>query len=379
MKHIRFTILLIVLVLIFFTPEIISRRGFFYSDNLSARIPTLTFFKQEVLSRRLPLWNPYILGGIPFFADLSNNTFAPTNIFYILLPVPIALNALIIVYISLASIFTYLFVFLLTKKETSSLFAAITFAFSGSVMVMVNDINSLQGIALIPTIFYTAQRFIEKEKANNLLFLIGALSLQFISSHPQYSYYTWLIVIPYLVFFLKGSLTRKLVKVSVLFLTTFSLIAVQLIPFLELTANVVRPSTAEFANQNKLQIIELPRLVLANFYGTWKEGSSWGPETQLESGLATTDGYLGIAPLILAIVASLSVKTKKARFWVAVAILSFIMSLGNQTPFFELLRRFIPLFSKFRSPIRILSVYSFALAILASFGLRQVEEKLVKK
>ena len=76
-------ILLLLLVLIFFIPEIIQSKVFLYGDNLSPRIPTLGFYSKELQQFRLPLWNPYILGGIPFLADLSNNVLAPTNLFYL--------------------------------------------------------------------------------------------------------------------------------------------------------------------------------------------------------------------------------------------------------------------------------------------------------
>jgi hypothetical protein len=367
--------LLVVLTLVFFSPILIPGEGFLYGDNFSQRIPTLTFWKQEIGKGRMPLWNPYILGGIPFFADLSNNAIAPTNLLYLFLPVPLALSFLAIFFILLAAIFTYRYVKILTKTEIASLFSAITFAFSGTLIAGINDINSLQGIAFIPVVLFAAHQWIIKQSFKKALCLIAVLSLQFVSSHPQYSYYTWLAIAFYLLYFLKGSLKKRLLLLLSTFAIFFLISAIQLLPFLEFSKLAYRPQTAEFSAQNQLKLIEIPRLVFANFYGSWKAGSSWGPGSQLETGLANTEGYIGLLPLILALYIALTGKGKQVKFWRAVAGLTFLLSLGSQTPLFALLRAALPFYSKFRSPIRILSFYSFAMAVLAGISLKRFEKE----
>lgn len=370
----RWPILLLgLLVLIFFSPYLSRSQGFLFGDNFSQRIPTLTFWKEEVANGRLPLWNPFILGGIPFFADLSNNALAPTNFVYLLLPVPVALTLLVLFFIYLSCFFTYLFVRTLTHKEIPSIFSAVAFAFSGTVIASVNDINSLQGIAFIPAVFFLAQRWLQSKKPINTFLLLFGLTLQFVSSHPQYPYYTWMVLAPYMLVFAKGSLMKKLSEVAVIFTLFFLLVAVQLLPFLELSDQVFRPGTPEFSTQNALQIKEFPRLVLANFYGSWQKGSSWGPGSQLETGLANTEGYMGVLPLLLAAAAIFTRRTKQTRFWAAAAILAFFLSLGSATPLHEIARRLLPLFVKFRSPVRLLSIYSFSIAILAGLAIGALE------
>jgi len=367
-------LLLAVLTIAFFVPELTGGRGFLYADNLSQRIPTMTFWKQEVEHGRFPLWNPYILGGIPFFADLSNNVLAPTNLVYLMLPVPVSLTFLAVFYVAVAAIFTYFYLRDLTGKTIPSLFSAITFAFSGTVIAAVNDINSLQGIALIPMVVFTAHKYVKKPELHTSIVLAVALTLQFFSSHPQYSYYTWIIVALYLLILGKGRITDRILTTIGIFIVFLLLSAVQLLPFLELSKEVFRPETEAFTIQNQLSLVEIPRFVLANFYGSWKAGSSWGPGSQLETGLANTEGYMGIIPIVLAIYTMLKIKSKESRFWLIVALTALLLSLGNQTPLHEIARKLVPFFVKFRSPIRALCFYSFAIAVLAGLTINKFEK-----
>ncbi|OGY18559.1 MAG: hypothetical protein A2900_03135 [Candidatus Chisholmbacteria bacterium RIFCSPLOWO2_01_FULL_50_28] len=372
----RWPILLLgILAISFFLPEFWGGKGLLYSDNLSHVIPTMAFWKQEILNGKIPLWNPYILGGIPFLADLSNNTLSPTNIAYLFLPIPLALNLLVVVYVALAAIFTYLYTKTLTGKTIPALFSAIAFAFSGTVIAGANDINSLQGICLIPLVLFASERFVQKSEVRRGIELILVLTLQFISSHPQYSYYTWIIVFFYLAYFLKQPFVKRSLAIGTIFVCTFLLSAFQLLPSLELSKEAFRPETAEFSSANQLKLVELPRLVLANLYGSWKEGSSWGPSAQLETGLANTEGYMGVLPLVLAVWGAFTIRARTAKFWMVVALFTFVLSLGSQTPLFELARRMVPFFTKFRSPIRILSIYSFGIAMLSGMALANREKK----
>ena len=376
MKDRRIYFLLLLLVILFFSADLIRGRGFYYGDNLSHQIPTLSCWKNEVLSGQLPLWNPYILGGLPHFADLSHNSLAPTNFIYLLLPVPIAIRLITMLFIWISSVFTYKFVHHITQKDYPSLFSAIAFSFSGTMIAAVNDINSLQGIALIPLVICLTHNLLEKPNIKNSLMLICSLVFQFISSHPQYTYYTWLLVAIYFIALRKYNLKMTFKLLLVIFLVTSGLIAVQLLPFLEYSKQVYRPQTPEFASQNQLQIIEIPKFVIANIYGTWRSGTSWGPGSQLETGLANSEGYLGILPLVFAVYATYKNKSKQNIFWAITVAITLLMSLGNATPFFSLLLKILPFFSKFRSPIRILSIYSFALAILAGLGLEKALRKI---
>ena len=368
-------LVLLLLSLLFFYP-ILFGQVLFFGDTLTQRIPSMVFWKQSVLALQPPLWNPYIFAGIPHLADLSTNTLSPFNLAYLLINNPFtALSWLAIFEIFTAAACTYFFLILLKLNRSSSLFGAIVFSFSGTVLAAANDINSLQGIVLIPLIFLMAQRLIHRPSLRNIALLSLSLTLQFISGHPQYSYYTWVLLAAYLLAFLPLKLHPKLASIFLTFLLFLGLGSVQLLPFLELSRLTYRPQTLSFASQNSLQLLDLPRFVLADIYGTWRSGTSWGPASPLETGRATTEGFVGLFTLLLSLVALAKARSGPVLFFGLTALFSFILAFGPANPAFTLARNLLPLFNNFRSPMRLLAIYTFALAPLAAHGFNSLTKK----
>lgn len=368
-------ILLVLVTTIFFHKVLFGHQVFFFGDTLLQRVPSMVFWKQQILSGHLPLWNPYIFAGVPHFADLSTNTLSPFNLIYLLIPNPFtALSILAFLEILLTSILMH--VYLRTHiNNISALFGAIVWSFSGTTLAAINDINSLQGIILIPAILIATHQLCTHPRIISIINLSLLMFLQFISGHPQYSYYTWIFVGCYLITFLHLQFKYKIRIITLVFTLFFGLSAIQLLPFIELSHLTYRPQELQFSDQNSLSIIDLPRFIFANIYGSWNTGTSWGPNSPLETGRANTEGYIGLITLVLALISVLKVKNSQTRFFIAVTFFSLILSFGSKTFLFTLLRQLLPLFNKFRSPIRILAFYSLGLSYLSAFGLNYLTSK----
>ncbi len=361
--------------LLFFYKTYFFNQVFFFGDTLTQRVPSMVFWKQQILSGHMPLWNPYIFAGIPHLADLSTNTLSPTNFIYLIIPNPFtALSYLAALLIFTSSVLSYVFLRQLKLTRHSSLFGAIVGAYSGTSLAAINDINSLMGISLIPLVLIALQRFLNHLSTPNLILAALALSLQFISSHPQYSYYTWILATAYLFTFHPKSFVIKIKHIALIFGFFLGLVSLQLLPFLELTTQTYRPTNLDFASQNQLHFLDLPRLFVVNIYGNWLTGTSWGPNSPLETGRATTEGFVGTIPIFLSLFA-LRKKTKHTHFFLATAAITFILAFGTQTPIYLFVRKTLPGFNLFRSPIRILSIYSVALAYLSAFGFQYISNK----
>src|SRR5579883_2609524 len=59
-------------------------------DLITAFYPSRAFAARAVHEGTLPLWNPYLLGGVPFLASPQSSLFYPPNFLYYILPVPVA-------------------------------------------------------------------------------------------------------------------------------------------------------------------------------------------------------------------------------------------------------------------------------------------------
>jgi hypothetical protein len=79
-------------------------------------------------------------------------------------------------------------------------------------------------------------------------------------------------------------------------------------------------------------------------------------------------GYVGLLPLILAVVGVLlNRRNVIAWFWCAIAVLALTLVLGNSTPLAFIVYH-VPVLNLFRAPARHFFAFAFAISVLAGFG-----------
>jgi len=352
--------------LFLFSSVLLSGQSLFYYDTISQRLPGMIYFKNEILAGRFPLWNPYLYAGLPHLADPTNNLLSPLNLFYLFLSPVLAINLITALGVFMAGLGMYLFARALGFTSKASLFAGLAFMFCGSILTLVNDLNSLLAVSFIPLIFLFFTRYLKTKSRLWFLLAVIAAVFQFFSGHPLYVYLTWFFLALFiLISFPKINLKEKLVKIGLVAAAFIGLSAVQLFPFLELMNLAYRPSDPEFTSNGQFQLVEVPRLFFVNFYGRLADGTSWGPSSLIETGLGGINGYIGLLSLAFFIMA-LTFKLKKLKGLVFLALLAFFLSLGTQLPVYPLLHKFLPFFKHFRSLSRILIFWSFFSILIAS-------------
>ena len=84
--------------------------------------------------------------------------------------------------------------------------------------------------------------------------------------------------------------------------------------------------------------------------------------------------YIGIIPLILAVMALFSKKkSDEQKAFIFLLIFSVLLAMGKYSPFFFLY--FLPPFNLFRAPARFFLLTAFCLSLLASYGLDSIFKK----
>jgi hypothetical protein len=336
------------------------------------------FEAQEWWAGRLPLWNPYAYGGHPFLADPQSAIFYPLSLLTVWLALfttggsfPfIALEWEVIAHIFLASAFTYAYVRHLTGSRPAGLIAGLTFAYSG----YLTGYPPLQ-LAILETDIWLPLILLLLHKAltpslgppssvlRPLSLALGAglaLGVAILAGHPQSAMYVAYMAVLYFAFLAwpqRRAWRRLLVLLGVFLLAAFGLAAVQWLPSLEYMRLSIRASASYewiargFPFRDGVQMLVPGQLSL------------WSPL------------YVGILPLLCVGVALALRPTRIVIFWAAVALVALLLSFGRHTFVYGLFYLFVPGFQLFQSQERAAFIVSFALAVLAGYGVAALWDK----
>jgi hypothetical protein len=384
--------LLALLVALFFwrilTPNLADRASFPPGDFSYQFWAFATFDARELSAGRLPLWNPYTYAGAPFWADIQSAVFYPLSLLTLLLSGPwgfslFALEVEAVFHFWLAGMFTYLFVRRLTGHRGAALLSAIAFTFGGYLTGYPSQqLAVLEVDVWLPLLLFFADRALVDRSGEGLKLrawpnLPDALAaglawgLALLAGHPQSALFVFYTATLYVLFLTlatayvtrntqstahHGSLYHKLRNVAVawglMLAVGFGTAAMAWLPGLEYMRLSVRAAGLYDKMAGGFPLYDPIQMLLPG-------------SVSLYSPL-----YVGVLPLLLAIWAALSARRREAIFWGALAAGTFLLSFGGETFLYTPFYLLAPGFSIFRDQERVAFVFSFAMAVLAGFGLK---------
>jgi len=363
--------LLLLFFCIFFVREIFFGQVFACCDNFLTNIPIKQFILSELQEGRFPLWNPFMYSGTPLLADINLSVLSPFSFFYLFLPAIRALTWNIMFIFLFASFGMYMFGRSLGLQRISALVAAVTFSYSGSLMVLTDDLPGIQPIAFLPWIMWAWHTYIQHPSVTRGILVTVLSAMQIFSGHPHVMYMTWLLSLAYIVNLGLRSVRSTLVLVSPVLVLVGLVTAVQTLPFIEYVLASTRPlHNMAFAASDSLSLLSVVRFFVPSVGGVLAHATAWW-----EGG--NVNGYIGIVAFLLAFFSS--GKNRELRFFRWVAAIAFLIALGRVTPLFSIAYWIVPGFSFFRSPQNYLVLYAFAMAVLAGFGMQQILDKHIVK
>ena len=363
------------------------------------------FILHSLRAKQLPLWNPYILAGVPFLAAGQHSALYPLSVLFYVLPLPMAYGWFAALHLSLAGIFTYILGRTLRIGRTGSSIAGATFMFSGF-MVTHNVFPMIIAAAVwLPLILAVIERIVrraEEEKAALWLgyipdLVLGSLAygMVFLAGHPEMYYYIALTSGAFAAWRLVGmALSRRcfltvlrtaVVLLSMAFLGV-GVGSAQWIPLFELVRENFREGAVTL--KEVLSWAYPPRRVIAllipDFFGnpshhsyfdlfSWRvlpvtvnalgepiHSIDWDIKNYVEGAC-----YVGVLPLLLAVIAVLKREGKHLWFFTLTAVLSLFFVFGS--PLYVLIYK-LPGLSQVHSPFRWVYPYTLCISIMAGMG-----------
>lgn len=383
----------LVLTLVLFGDFLFSNGMLYGSDTIPSGIFFRGLYRDHVREfYSMPMWDRYILGGLPFVDAMHGDTFYPTAILQFLLPLHRALGYKLILHVFLAGVGMHLFLQVLGLRRSAALLGSLSYMFAPTFVTFVfaGHDAKMYAIALLPFQFYFLERGFRERSLNCFLLLGGVTGLSILSSHNQMAYFAlWgvgLYFLYHFYFLIRESKNeaqepfKEIGKMGLFFgialVTALAIGAVQLLPSYTYVQNYSVRGTAEktsfeHATSYSLHPEEIASLIVPEFGGYTNKGGTtyWG-----RNPLKYNSEYAGIVPLVFAAIALALRRDRRVWFFLGGGILALAYALTYHTPLFRICYEILPGVKNFRSQGMIAFLYAFCLCTLGAMGLHQIQE-----
>lgn len=383
-------LVILFLVILFFAKLFVGGTKVFVTpDFQTSDLWHYTFAEKYFLSNSLhkgiiPEYTQLILGGSSLLADGQIGYLNIINIILFgLLRPEIAFNLGYVLYFFLAGSGCYFLARRFKLQASSSLLAAVSFTFSGMMILKISHYTLLQNISLIPWILLFFDLMISSKMLRSKIifmlivvllwsqqFLLGQFQYAFISAFGLFVYLCAVIVTKYR--------TIKRIDIALFILIFFiSLFAIspQIIATGELYVSSIRNSRINQYNSLYPSFSFKSLLTFFNPYlfGSPQDGSYWKnvrSDTFWESNM-----YISAVGGILFLYGLFA--TKKSKLFKVLLILivvSTLLMLGTNTPFYIIL--LLPPFSLFRAPSRFNAITILCIALSIGYVWSELSIKI---
>lgn len=431
-KELLVLVLFLALSFIFFWPQTIGGKTMLPADNVFAFPPWADYaaqagvtvphndlvsdlilenyvWKQFTLESlhagQVPLWNPYIVGGMPFLAEGQHSMMYPLSFPFYIMPLANAYGWYALLHTFLAGVFMYIFARTLKVKRFGAIIAGTTFMFSGFMFIQ-NVFPMIEGaVVWLPLILAMIERIAQRVEQDrftikailpNVIIGTASFAMVMLAGHPEMYYYIGLTTLFYAVYRL-ARMAIRLKRVRPVLATTAALAfmallgvgigSAQWIPLFELVRSNFREGSTSFA---EVRSWAWPwRQVFAMFmpdvYGnpahhtyfnlfTWQtvaitkninggaiNNPNWGMKNYVEAA-----GFLGLLPTLLAAIGLLRRKGMHLGFFAGLAFVSILFVFGSSL---YILVYKLPGLSQVHSPFRWIFPYTLCMSVIAGMGM----------
>jgi len=328
------------------------------------------FAFDQLRQGHLPLWDPHYLCGMPYLGGFESALLYPPNWLCLILPLNAATNWSIAVHVFLAGLFTYLWCFHRGLHPLACFLAGVTFMFSGAYYLHLGagHLPNLCTMVWAPLIFLAVDGIREGHSRKWIFLGLFAVSMQVLAGHPQYVYFTAIMVVIYAVLNLKGTPNkwRFLAWTSFCYLGASILTAAQLWTGIEaysecsrnVSLGIKTAASFSFPPENIIT------LIIPWFFGNLSTAPYWGDYFLWEVSL-----FIGITSFLLAFYGLGGPNPQKRRWAFTMVVLAFVFSLGANTPVYDFFYKFIPGFNGLRGICKFDIFVTLFLSLLTAYGM----------
>ena len=411
----------IYLSLIVFFHAIVFDNKTYQSGDTIASHSWETFLNEANAAGIVPLWNPYIFGGMPGFASMTYpidriydfSTFLWEKVGRWILSwffFQESRSGAWLVFYLLYGAGVYFFMNHLIKNKVVSLIVALMALYATyiTLLIMMGHMTKLAVLSWFPWVFLVVDRLRQKFEILLAIALPILIRLLLQPAHVQFIFYVYLALGIYLLFFAIRALRKKESWRGVIICATTLVVATGLAflmgadlhlstleynPYSIRGTNPIQSNSAtqqsktiaggldyDYATSYSFSPGELMTFFVPSWYG-FGPLTYEGPLTQNrparlylywgEQPIVDGPQYMGVIVVILAFIGFYRFRKEAFVQYLGLMILfALLVSFGKDFPFiYDLMYRYMPMFNKFRAPVLILMLVQFCTPILAGYGI----------
>jgi hypothetical protein len=338
------------------------------ADSVQVFAPFLEATRERLPD--VPLWNPSLMGGRPYLADMQSAVFSPFNVpGYLMSPErAAALSAALKLFVAAFGMF--LLARALGMRFGGALAAGVVFGLS---LWMVTWVTwpTVSVWAWLPWMCMFADLLLRRPGPLPFAGVAVVVALQFFGGHPESCFHVliaatafWIIRLVSLRPAGAGAVARRVAVFGLALAAGTALAAAALIPFLELLAHSADVEARSYLGSSH----QAPRYLLGLFLDDY-----WGRPTRVSlvfpSAMEERAYYLGALALMLG-VAGLVLRPTPQRIAGAVGGAAALAVATGLPPLFDVVSR-LPAFDTSHNS-RLAIVFVFAASLLAGWGLDEL-------
>ncbi len=366
---VRFAILLALILAASFPKVVLAWRAFGYGDASQFAYPFGYYLRESIRRGEIPLWNPLNSCGIPFLAQWNTMALYPPALFYVIFPMPWSFGMFSLGHMFLGGMGMYF----LTRRWTGNCFAAslagLVFAFNGFTWYGVMWPYMEAAMGWMPWVILLLERARE-EGGKFIVYAALAVGLQLLSGGAELVLQTAVIA----VLLAAADLAARPKAQWQIFARSLTpailgagLAMAQVLPFVSFLGQSHR--TADFATSDYGQIAAMPLTGWINYFVPLFHCQPNYNGVYMQANQPWTGSYyVGISIVVLALLAVWRSRDVRVRLLAGVAAVGLLMSFGEGGFVQEFAVKLIPILGFIRFPVKYVMMVTFALPLLAAFG-----------
>jgi hypothetical protein len=351
------------------------------SDQTWTGIPFRFFWASEFhRTGHIPLWNPYMFGGLPFVGAMHGDIFYPTSFLRLLLSPDRVLNIVFALHLVLAGVFTYVFLRTIGATWTASVTGGLAYQLSGIVASLVSPGHDgkMAVSALLPLLLVGLLLGIRKRHVEGFGLVALVVGLDLLSPQLQMTQYSLILAGLFTLWLCFGDEERldtrwrwtALGLAALAVAVGFGVAMIQLLPFIKYgpyAARTVGQQGWAYATSYAMPPENILDWLIPTFSGILDK--YWGSNFfKLHS------EYVGAATLALAALGVANAARRRLIWFLGGAAALFVLvALGGHTPFYRLWYALVPGVKVTRAPGMAFFIPTFVFACLAAFGVERLE------